>query len=160
MHYHFRSIDDLRRQAALSGIEKAVTELVASFTSTDEVERGIANGFQAIGATSGGDEALILMNEAALAAARDPELGQSLSVLWAGVRQSMAEWLATVAPDVAPPGAVAATIVAAIDGAAIQHSIDPCATRLDSIAAQLTRLASPVDELSVLDDGREPRPGQ
>ncbi|MGO2986441.1 MAG: TetR family transcriptional regulator, partial [Brevibacterium aurantiacum] len=41
VHYHFRSIDDLRRQAALAGVQAAVEELVTSLVSSDDIARGI-----------------------------------------------------------------------------------------------------------------------
>ncbi|MGO2986442.1 MAG: TetR family transcriptional regulator C-terminal domain-containing protein, partial [Brevibacterium aurantiacum] len=84
----------------------------------------------------------ILMNEAALAATREPELGRCLATLWDDARRTIADWLRAVAPHIADPDAVAATIAATIDGAAIQHSIDP-RTRLEAIAEQLTILAHP-----------------
>lgn len=142
VHYHFRSIDDLRGQAALAGVQVAVEELVTSLVSSDDAARGITAGFKDLAATCGSDSAMILMNEAALAATREPELGRCLATLWDHARRTIADWLRAVAPHIADPDAVAATIAATIDGAAIQHSIDP-RTRLDAIAEQLTTLAHP-----------------
>lgn len=141
VHYHFRSIDDLRRQAALDGVQTIVEQLVTSVTSIDDAARGITAGFEDLAATSGSDSTMILLNEAALAATREQELGRCLSTLWDRARQTIADWLRTVAPHIADPDAVAATFVATIDGAAIQYSIDP-KTRLDKIAQQLAALAS------------------
>lgn len=142
VHYHFGSVDELRREAAVAAVDTAVGLLVTTITAVDDASAGIACGLEELATRSDDDRAAALIGEAALAATRDAALRERRAAIWATARRTLASWLSTVAPALDDPEAIAATLVAAIDGAAMHRGIDPD-VRVDLVGFGLSRLVTP-----------------
>lgn len=120
VHYHFDGIDDLRRQA-VGQLLTAMADL-----PTDP-ESSMAD----LLAAGSDHESGVVLLEASLACLRDTQLRDAIGQTLAQARQRLAE--RTGDP------AVAATVVAAIDGILLHRLIDP-ELDLSETAAVLTRL--------------------
>lgn len=146
VHYHFGSIDELRRRAvlhALSGLFDA-----AMTTSRDRTPRQIVEA-SARAATELGASTTLLLFEAMPATARDPRMQEDLADLLRRFRAALAARIrACHREPLADPDVLAGVIAAALDGLLLHLIADP---NLD-VPAHLEPL------LSLLGPEAEPTP--
>lgn len=133
VHYHFASVEAL----LVAAVTRVARDVVAEAMRAVEATPGLGDGIDALLASvttpAPDDPAMLLLTEAALAGTRIPTLRAALADVLAELRDAVADWLA----DHDHPGdvaAVAAVIVATLDGVALHRAIDP---RLDEESIRL-----------------------
>ncbi|MBB2740760.1 UNVERIFIED_ORG: AcrR family transcriptional regulator [Microbispora rosea subsp. rosea] len=147
VHYHFASLPDLLI-AASTGIARAMLEeLTERLAEQPDPETGVEWLLGELSRYTGTDPASLLIVEMYLAAARLPDLRDLLHEIVADSRARVAAWLRERGHG--GPGraeAIAAVLVAAVDGLVLHRGLDP---DLD-----LTALAGPLRAM-VRTDGHE-----
>jgi AcrR family transcriptional regulator len=128
VHYHFGTLDELRRAAVAQVMATLVEGSIGRLDGTPDAASAIATMIAAVPASGDEDDASAFLYEAFLAARRDEALRQTLAAVLREVRTELTGWVDTLtAPDPsrADPPAVAALIVAALDGIYIHRLLDP-----------------------------------
>ncbi|MGH8866375.1 MAG: TetR/AcrR family transcriptional regulator [Actinomycetes bacterium] len=141
VHYHFGSVDALRRQAVRGCLDELVTASLSRLRAVDE-SRSAGRGLGDVLATMQRREpqATVVLFEAFLASLRDPGLREELGAMLRASRVELAGWLGT-RPGVRDPDALAGLVVAALDGAYLHRLVDPDvdpATLLDPLGRLLS----------------------
>lgn len=126
VHYHFGSVDELRRLAGMRPLRR----LLGRFLAVAEVGPP-REAIQAVAAASveeyapGSDEST-LVYEVMLAASRDPQLAADLHQLLLRIRTALADGIRQWHPaPAASPEVLAGLISAAMDGLQMQLLVDP-----------------------------------
>lgn len=123
VHYHFGSIDELRRQAvaaALDALFEGIMEAARSLTP----RQVLAASAQVVAEIQAQQMQLFL--EAIPATSRDPRLREWLDHLLARYRAVLAERIRTHHPHATvDPDLMAALIAASLDGLLLHHLVDP-----------------------------------
>jgi AcrR family transcriptional regulator len=123
VHYHVGSIEALRRTAILDGIRVSFAATSAAIERADSATEVVDAVGTMLREVSGEDPHVRLLHESLVASMHDVEIRSAIAALLAQFRATTTARLeTTMAPD---PTATAATIVAVIDGAILQRSIDP-----------------------------------
>lgn len=123
VHYHFGSMDDLRRQAALHALAGAVEAPTLAVLQPGPVADRLEACLAAVGDIDPRSDQAVVLYEAMLASTRDDDLG----ALLAGF---LAEFKALLALRLADDGArhpteAAALVAAALDGLLLHRIVDP-----------------------------------
>lgn len=137
VHYHFRSVQALLREAAVGVMREAVGGVGAVLAGAATPADGLRGMLASLDRYSGDDPTSLLFVEAYLAATRDELLRGELTGLVASFRREVAAWLA--GHDQSLPEETAAVIAAAIDGMVLHRSLDPRLTS-SAVAPVLCRL--------------------
>ena len=150
VHYHFGSIDNLRRESVLAEIGPAIGELVDELLDDRPLPESIHKGMGLIDRFDLGTDTGVLMAEALLQATRDPSVAQDMAGVmgsWAemlGPRLAVAQERGVVRRDIAA-AQLTPVLAAFLDGFLIQRMADP---GLDTsrTADTLIQLLSPTGE--------------
>jgi len=124
VHYHFGSIEALRRAAVhhcLEAVEASVLGLLA--TSMDEQET-LEQALATIVGSAADDVATLFLYEAFLASRRDEELRGVLAASLDRARTECVKWLSASTTHAGGEGA-ATVFMAALDGLFLHRLIDP-----------------------------------
>jgi AcrR family transcriptional regulator len=123
VHYHFDSIDDLRRRAVLHALADLFDAALA--TSRDLTPRQIVEA-TVRATTELGPNRTLLLFEAMPPTARDPLMQRDLADLLRRFRGALAERIRTCHPrPLAEPEVLAAVIAATLDGLLLHLIADP-----------------------------------
>jgi len=150
VHYHFGSIDNLRRESVLAELNPAIGELMDELLDDRPLPESIHKVMGLIDRFDLGTETGVLMAEALLQATRDPSVAQDMARVvgsWAvmlGPRLAVAQERGVVRGDI-PAERLTPVLAAFIDGFLIQRVADP---ELDTsrTADTLIQLLSPPGE--------------
>lgn len=123
VHYHVTSIDELRRLAAVRGVEEFFGEPAERALAGSRPGSDVAELLAALSPDNPQDPHLLLLYESLVASARDEELRTAIAETIGGFRERVAAWL--TGQGVTDPAAVAVTLTAAIDGYLLQRALDP-----------------------------------
>ncbi|MBU4215048.1 MAG: TetR family transcriptional regulator C-terminal domain-containing protein, partial [Actinobacteria bacterium] len=123
VHYHVHSIDELRRLAAVRGVEEFFGEPAERTLAGAHPGLDVAELLAALSPADPQDPRLLLLYESLVAAARDDELRTAIAETIGGFRARVITWLTEL--GVTDPVAVAVTLTAAIDGYLLQRALDP-----------------------------------
>ncbi len=137
VHYHFRSLPALLREAATGAIRQVLAATGPAFAAADTLDAGLALMLGALDRYTGTDPMSLLFTETYLAATRDAELRAELATLVADFRRQLADWL--LAHRVSDPDATAAVLAATIDGVLLHRALDTGLTA-SAVAPVLRRL--------------------
>jgi len=126
VHYHARSMDELRRKATIGAIRRFFDQPIGSYELTpDDVRRWLVRLLSPDRASTAGRRELRVLHESLPAVGRDEALRGEVAELLGLYRESIAATLRDHGYAEATSAALAGTIAAAVDGAVLQHSIDP-----------------------------------
>ncbi len=137
VHYHFRSLPALLREAATDAIRQTLAAFGPAFAAADTLDAGLTLMLHSLDHYTGTDPMSLLFTETYLAATRDPQLRVELAGLVAEFRQQVADWLR--GHQVAEPDATAAVLAATIDGVLLHRALDPELTA-STVAPVLLRI--------------------
>lgn len=138
VHYHFGSIEELRRQAVTHALDEFVDAVVAS--TRDHTPRQIVEASAwALEQLPESETRMFL--EAMPATARDPQLRDALGGLLARYRRLLAERIRACHPRTqADPDVLAALLAASLDGLLLHRLADPELDVAANVAPLLTLL--------------------
>lgn len=123
VHYHFGSIDALRREAALDVLVREVSGPTLALVEEPSITDGLRRCVGAVAEMDPrSDEALVLY-EAMLAAVRDDELRAMLGSALEAFRDLVAGRIAAAGGS--DPAAAAAVLAAALDGILLHRLVTP-----------------------------------
>ncbi len=150
VHYHFGSIDNLRRESVMARLGPAVDGLVAELLDDRPLPGSIHRVMRLIDEFDLRTEIGVLMAEALLQASRDPAMGEAMGKImgsWSEMlepRLLVAQERGVVRVDI-PAARLTPVIASFLDGFLIQRMADP---GLDAEAAADTLIAllSPTGE--------------
>ena len=137
VHYHFGSIESLRREAVMARLTPEMHRLIEELLDERPLPESIHRVMRLIDRFDLGTESGVLMAEAMLQAMRDPEAAGAMTGImgsWGemlGPRLAMAQERGTVRADI-PAERLTPVLAAFIDGFLMQRMVDP---DLDSAAA-------------------------
>ncbi|MFI5696340.1 TetR/AcrR family transcriptional regulator [Kribbella sp. NPDC051586] len=133
VHYHFRSIQDVLSEAAITAMRQvlAATDFTTATTPTSAIDAMLASVEQ----YDGTDPMSLLFTETYLAATRDEHLRARIASLMIEFRTRLSDWLAI--HQVAEPAATAAVLAAAIDGLLLHRSLGPESPALTTVLQRL-----------------------
>ncbi|WP_350274812.1 TetR/AcrR family transcriptional regulator [Kribbella sp. HUAS MG21] len=121
VHYHFPSIDVLRREAAMGVLTELLDAARQQVEQADTAEIGLSELLEVLDREDGAVSLLFV--EAYLAATRDDVLRVQLSRLAADFRQTLARLLDDNGIELPEPSAV--VLAAALDGLMLHRALDP-----------------------------------
>ena len=151
VHYHFGSIDNLRRDSVMAGLMPAIQGLIDELLDDRPLPESIHRVMRLIDDFDVETEVGVLMAEALLQATRDPSMTEAMAGImgsWGetlGPRLMVAQERGVVRGDI-PPERLTPVIASFIDGFLIQRMADP---GLDAAAAAdtlITLLSPPVED--------------
>ena len=123
VHYHFGSMDDLRRQAVLTALAAEVQGPLEALLVDGPVEEAIEACLAAVVDVDRSSDRSGLLYEAMLGARRDEELRAALAQAYDEFRAVLADRIRRAdAPD---PEAAAIVITAALDGLLLHRMVAP-----------------------------------
>ncbi len=128
VHYHFGSVDELRRAAVRHAVAVLTEASMAELLNATDVRDAIRAMVEAVSGTGQEERLTIFLYEAFLAARRDDVLRAELAQMLSQWRSDTARWVRTVTSHLAnppEPDATAALLGAAFDGIYIHRMIDP-----------------------------------
>jgi TetR/AcrR family transcriptional regulator, regulator of biofilm formation and stress response len=120
--YHWRSKDDLLRDAALAAAAESLEPVVAALREGPTVRRALERAIALIEAVRQEPPLTLLLFETMLNAARDERLRRELAAMLRDFRTTLAAALA--AEGAADSGTLAATLSAAFDGLLLHAVVD------------------------------------
>jgi AcrR family transcriptional regulator len=123
VHYHFGSMDALRREAALTALTEEVSGPTSALLQEDSLADGLVACLAAVGAIDPRAPRSVVLYEAILAAARDDDLRAMLSDALDLFRSLLVERIRCAGG--ATPEASAAAVAAALDGAVLHRLVSP-----------------------------------
>jgi AcrR family transcriptional regulator len=150
VHYHFGSIDNLRRESVVSRLMPAIGELVDELLDERPLTESIPRVMRLIDGFDLGTEAGVLMAEALLQATRDPAMTEAMSGIMAswgellGPRLLVAQERGVVRADI-PAARLTSVLASFLDGFLIQRMAAP-ELDVDEAAETLNALISPPRE--------------
>jgi AcrR family transcriptional regulator len=153
VHYHFGSIDNLRRESVLAELNPAIGELVDELLDDRPVPESIHKVMGLIDRFDLGTETGVLMAEALLQATRDPSMAQDVAGVmgsWAemlGPRLAVAQERGVVRADI-PAQHLTLVLAAFLDGFLIQHMADPTLDTSRTADTLIQLLSPPGEEAS------------
>lgn len=150
VHYHFGSIDNLRREAVLAELGPAIGELIDELLDDRPVPESIRRVMSLIDRFDLGTDTGVLMAEALLQATRNPAVARDMAGFmgsWGemlGPRLEVAQGRGAIRADI-PAERLTPVLAAVLDGFLIQRMADP---GLDTslVADTLIQLLSPAGE--------------
>lgn len=123
VHYHFASVDDVLRQAALGVGVELVTTMGGALSDEVDLDDGLRGLLAFLDPYTGADPTSLLFLEAYLASTRDLELQRELAKLVAGFTGELTRWLTV--HGVPDAEATAAVLAAAVDGVMLHRTLNP-----------------------------------
>lgn len=123
VHYHFTSLPDLLRAAALGVMRDVAAGAAPMFERAETLDAGVEQMLGSLDAYTGRDPVSLLFTEVYLASTRDETLRVELSGLVADFRRDLAQWLGKHGVD--RPADTAAVLAAAIDGVMLHRALNP-----------------------------------
>ncbi len=147
VHYHFGSIDNLRRDSVVAQLMPAIGELVDELLDERPLTESIPRVMRLIDGFDLGTETGVLMAEALLQATRDPSMAEAMGGVMAswgdllGPRLVVAQERGVVRADI-PAERLTSVLASFLDGFLIQRMADPT-LEADQLADTLVRLISP-----------------
>jgi AcrR family transcriptional regulator len=130
VHYHFGSIDNLRRESVLAELGPAIGELIDQLLDDRPVPESIHKVMGLVDRFDLGTDAGVLMAESLLQATRDPKMAQDMARVmgsWGellGPRLAVAQERGVVRGDI-PAEQLTSVLAAFLDGFLIQRMADP-----------------------------------
>lgn len=130
VHYHFGSVDALRRAAVTHALERELAGPITAVLQADNVLDGIVAAAAGLAAEGTGTPSQRVMTEALVQSLRDPALRTDQARELSAFRQALAARLAEnkeaglLRSDIEPE-AMAAVFTALIDGLLLHALIDP-----------------------------------
>jgi AcrR family transcriptional regulator len=140
VHYHFRSVQALLREAVLGVLRESLTGVRPVLQSAATAEDGVRALFGMLEGYTGHDPESLAIMECYLAATRDEGLHRELVHLLGEFRREVAAWLAGHGHD--RPEDTAAVLAATIDGVVLHRALKPDLTA-DLVAGVLRPLLAP-----------------
>lgn len=122
VHYHFGSMADLRRQAAVRVLTQEVEGPMAALMAPGPIAEALVECLRLIGHVDPRSDASLVLLEAMLAATRDPEVGPLLRAALDAAREQLAARIAEAGGR--QPDASATVIIAALDGLLLHRVVD------------------------------------
>jgi AcrR family transcriptional regulator len=153
VHYHFRGVDELRREAVRRALNVLVSASMTKLEAAPDPATGAREALEEVLRAERRDPTLsVLLLEAAEGSIRDEVLREEFAALLKDLRAQLTGWIAEQTGSGDAP-AVAALVLAALDGIYLHHLLDP---DLDVAAftAPLLRLLG-VDEKEAAAAGEE-----
>ncbi len=145
IHYHFRSVADLRRGAVTAVLDEIADQVAASLPRGELTDDGLHALLRLLHELQRSDptSALVAM-EGSVACLRDEGLRTTVSAMITAFRDEIAGWL--IAQGHEPPQARrrATAIAAALDGICLHHLIDPTIDPDEAIEPLLDLARPPV----------------
>jgi AcrR family transcriptional regulator len=126
VHYHFASLQDLLRAAAIAAVNGTIGEVDTAMEQAPAARQGLAVLLGALDTHTGSDPMSLLFIETYLAATRDDVLRADLTRILTDFRSVLAGWLRELGQEA--PDETAAVIAAAIDGVMLHRALDPALT--------------------------------
>lgn len=123
VHYHFASVDDLLRKAALRTLEALLSEPTHQLLAAERPADGLRQLADQFATLEPDDVGFALMAELMLATVRERSIQPDVAAMLAEYRNLVATWLA--GHDIAGAENLAALVVAALDGALLHRLVDP-----------------------------------
>lgn len=123
VHYHVTSIDELRRLAAIQGVQAFFQGPINEAITEHHPREAVAELLAVLTSADPRAPHLLLLYESLVAAGRDEQLREQIAELVMQLRQRLTDWLVT--HQVPDPEAVAVTVTAALDGYLLQRALDP-----------------------------------
>lgn len=123
VHYHFGSMAALRRAAALRVMVAEIDGPTASLLADLPVGQAVEECLAAVLASDPRAPSSVVLFEAMLASARDPELRDALRAALDSFRTLLADRIRAAGGDA--PEAAALTVTAALDGLFLHRMVDP-----------------------------------
>ncbi|WP_406102925.1 TetR/AcrR family transcriptional regulator [Streptomyces sp. NBC_01003] len=139
VHYHFRSVDNLLVQAALSALREEVDTLLTGLREGADVGVGLDVFLAEVARFAAGGENTTLFSETLLAATRHEQLRTELREILAECRTALTRWVAGQS-DTGDAEATAVLLLALLDGLVLHQIIDPDLGSV-SVHGPLRRLA-------------------
>jgi len=134
VHYHFGSMEDLRREAVLVAMAEEIEGPMRALLADVPLEDAVAACVEAVGRIDPASDRFALLFEAMLAAARDGALRSVLASSYDEFRAALTERI-RAAGGARPEGA-AVVVAAALDGVLLHRLIKPDLD-IDGLAATL-----------------------
>ena len=153
VHYHFGSIDNLRRESVMAKLGPAVQELVDELLDDRPFPESVRKVMGLIDRFDLGTENGVLMAEALLQATRDPLVAETMgSVMgsWGemlGPRVRVAQERGVIRSDI-PPEQLTSVLAACLDGYLIQRMADPALDVERTAETLISLMRSPGEETS------------
>ena len=140
VHYHYRSLDDALRTAALAAARTMVAELARVVGETSDVDQALAVVWAAMDRHPVDASDSVMMIEAMLAALRDPEMRAGLTAVLRDFRRTVADRLRL--GGFADPDATAAVLAAVLDGVMLHRILSDDLTA-DVVRPVVARMLDP-----------------
>lgn len=143
VHYHFGSIDDLRRRAVVDALSRLFEQIIAAageLTPTQIIDATVA------AAVNLGVPEMQLLFEALPPTARDPEMQRELARLLQRYRGALADRIRVCHPEpLADPDVLAEVVAATLDGLLLHLTADPDLDVGTHVAPLITLLGPEAD---------------
>jgi AcrR family transcriptional regulator len=123
VHYHFGSMEELRRQAVLAAMAEETQGPMEALLADIPLDDAIAACVAAVARIDPGSDRFALLYEAMLAAARDDEMRSVLGRAYDDFRSALADRVR--AAGGAEPEAAAVVVAAALDGVLLHRLVRP-----------------------------------
>lgn len=129
VHYHFGSVEALRRRAAEQAAQNAVNGPLGRLLTADDLPGGLAGALRAIGELDRDDPQMRVLLEASLYATHDPDLGRVMAGMLAQFRAVLAARIERSVEQghmpPADPQATATLLAALVDGMGLHWLLSP-----------------------------------
>lgn len=148
VHYHFGSIDNLRRESVMARLMPAVQDLIEELLDDRPLPESIHRVMRLVDRFDLGTENGVLMAEAMLQATRDQEVAEAMGSImgsWSvmlGPRIVVAQQRGVVRADI-PADRLTTAIASFLDGLLIQRMADPDFDAEAAADTLITLLSSP-----------------
>ncbi|MEZ5182219.1 MAG: TetR/AcrR family transcriptional regulator [Acidimicrobiales bacterium] len=123
VHYHFGSMDVLRREAALHVLATTVEGPALALLDPGPLAAGVTTSLAKLAEIEPRSEAALVLYEAMLAGTRDPELGALLNTVLEEFKAQLALRIGEAGGR--HPVAGAALLAAALDGLVLHRAVNP-----------------------------------
>lgn len=123
VHYHFTSVDDLRRQATLAALEHVLAPVIARLETASDLSETLEVLLRDLDSIDPEVPEVALLYEAFLAAVREDAIRAELGGALRGFRRHVADLLRNAGAE--DPDDLAALVAAAIDGILLHTLVDP-----------------------------------
>ncbi|MCX3059042.1 TetR/AcrR family transcriptional regulator [Streptomyces beihaiensis] len=129
VHYHFRSVDNLLIEAALSALREEMDGMLAGLREGADAGVGLAFFLEEIARYAAGGETTTLFSEMMLASTRHERLREELGKVLYECRAALARWVAgqrrALGEEPGDAEGTAVLLLALLDGLVLHRMIDP-----------------------------------
>lgn len=123
VHYHFGSMDELRRQAAVKAMAEEIAGPMGALLADTPLPAAIATCVEAVARIDPGSDRFALLYEAMLEAGRDPYLQAVMEEAYDGFRAALVDRIRAAGGR--DPEAAAVVIAATLDGVLLHRLVKP-----------------------------------